>query len=158
MSAPIRQDIVALDDTDRRIINALQGGFPIIARPFAAVAQSLDLDEMTVIARIAQLLDAGTLTRFGPLYHAERLGGGLTLAAMKVPDADFDRVAETVNRHPEVAHNYAREHALNMWFVIATEAPERIAAVIAEIEAETGLKVYDMPKRDEYFIGLRLAV
>ena len=75
---------------------------------------------------------------------------------MTVPGDRFDAVAETVNGFPEVAHNYAREHALNMWFVVATERPERVGEVIAEIERATGLEVHDMPKIDEFFIGLRL--
>ena len=90
-----------------------------------------------------------------PHYHAERLGGGLTLAAMQVSPEDFERVAAIVNAFPEVAHNYAREHALNMWFVLATETPERIDQVIAAIERDTGYKVYNMPKQEEFFVGLR---
>ena len=92
------------------------------------------------------------------MYHAEQLGGALTLAAMEVPTTDFDRIAEIVNSFPEVAHNYAREHRLNMWFVLATERPERIAAVIAEIERATGCRVYNMPKEEEFFVGLRFAL
>jgi len=145
-----------MDATDRLIVNALQGGFPVCERPYAEVARRLDLDEADLIERLGRLLDESTLSRFGPMYDAQRLGGGLTLAAMAVPGERFDAVAETVNAFPEVAHNYAREHALNMWFVLATERPERIVEVIAEIEAATGLAVHDMPKIDEYFIGLRL--
>jgi len=145
-----------MDATDRTIVNALQGGFPVCERPYAEVADRLGLDEAQLIERLGRLLDEGTLSRFGPMYDAQRLGGGLTLAAMAVPEERFDAVVETVNAFPEVAHNYAREHALNMWFVLATERPERIGEVIAEIEAATGLAVHDMPKIDEYFIGLRL--
>jgi DNA-binding Lrp family transcriptional regulator len=144
-----------LDAADRALINHLQGGFPIVEEPFAEVAKHLDMDEEEVTRRLSDLLARGVLTRFGPMYHAERLGGGLTLAAMKVPDDDFDAVAEAVNAQPEVAHNYAHDHAFNMWFVIATETPERIAGVIAEIETATGLTVHDMPKRREFFVGLR---
>jgi DNA-binding Lrp family transcriptional regulator len=107
-----------------------------------------------LLARLERLLDDGLLSRFGPMYHAERLGGALTLAALRVPVADFDAVAAKVNAHPEVAHNYAREHEFNMWFVLGTETPERIAEVIAEIERETGLTVYNMPKLEEFFVGL----
>jgi hypothetical protein len=92
------------------------------------------------------------------MYHAERMGGALTLAAMQVPAADFERVAALVNAHPEVAHNYAREHAFNMWFVLATETPARVDAVIADIERETGHRVYNMPKLEEFFVGLRFTV
>ncbi|MEE8500763.1 MAG: Lrp/AsnC family transcriptional regulator, partial [Kiloniellales bacterium] len=95
------------------------------------------------------------LSRFGPLYNAERLGGAVTLAAMAVPEAEFDRVAEAVNAHPEVAHNYARDHALNMWFVISTDRPQHIDETIEAIEEETGLTVYEMPKLEEFTIGLR---
>jgi DNA-binding Lrp family transcriptional regulator len=98
------------------------------------------------------------LSRFGPLIHAEQMGGGLTLAAMQVPAAELERVIEQVNAFPEVAHNYERDHALNLWFVLATERPEEIGAVIAAIEARTGHPVYNFPKQEEYFLNLRFAV
>lgn len=147
-----------MDELDRAIVNALQEGFPLSARPFLEAAHALDTTEQELIARIGRMLEDGTLTRFGPLYHVERGGGAFMLAAMQVPAAAFERVAKIVNRYPEVAHNYQREHGLNMWFVIATEKPEDVAAVIARIERETGLAVLDFPKRREYFVGLKLAV
>ena len=146
-----------MDAIDRRLINALQGGFPICGRPYADVAERLGLDEDDVILRLERLLEGGVLSRFGPMYDAERLGGGLTLAAMAVPEARFDEVAAIVGGFPEVAHNYQRTHALNMWFVVATERPERIAEVLREIEAATGLPVLDLPKVEEYFLELRLS-
>jgi DNA-binding Lrp family transcriptional regulator len=144
-----------MDVVDRRIVNGLQGGFPIAERPFAEAAAKLDLTEDVLIARLGRLLAEGHLSRFGPLYNAERLGGAVTLAAMAVPEAEFDRVAAAVNAHPEVAHNYARDHALNMWFVISTDRPQHIDETIEAIEAETGLSVYEMPKLEEFTIGLR---
>ncbi|WP_139557822.1 Lrp/AsnC family transcriptional regulator [Methylotetracoccus oryzae] len=147
-----------MTETERVVINGLQGGFPICERPFLEAAEKLGLGEEELIGVIEGLLDQGLLSRFGPLYHAERLGGALSLAAMKVPEAEFDAIAERVNAFPEVAHNYARDHALNMWFVLATETVERHRAVLREIEAATGLNVYDMPKITEYFVGLHFVV
>lgn len=147
-----------MDATDKLIVNSLQGGFPVCERPFAAVATDLGIDEQDLIDRIDAMTEDGVLSRFGPLYHAERLGGAQTLAAMRVPDSRFDTVAEQVNAHPEVAHNYARDHALNMWFVIASDDPAAIERVIRTIEAETGLAVYNMPKEEEFFIGLRFTL
>jgi DNA-binding Lrp family transcriptional regulator len=144
-----------MDDLDRRIINNLQGGFPVSERPFLEAAQDLGIGERDLIDRLERLVEAGVLSRFGPMYHAERLGGGLTLAALAAPPERFDEVAALVNAHPEVAHNYERDHALNMWFVIAAERPEDIGRVLAEISAETGLVVHDMPKLEEFFVGLR---
>ena len=146
-----------MDDLDRRLINTLQGGFPICDQPYAEVGGRLDLDEDEVIARLERLLEDGVLSRFGPMYDAERLGGGLTLAAMAVPEDRFEEVGAITNGFPEVAHNYERTHALNMWFVVTTERPERVGEVLREIEAATGLAVLDLPKLEEYFLELRLS-
>ncbi len=145
-----------MDATDRRIVNALQHRFPVCERPFLAVANELGIDESDLIARIDALLADGTLTRFGPLFDAKKLGGAFTLAAMQVPAPDFERVAARVNAFPEVAHNYARTHELNMWFVLGTETPEGIPATVAAIEKATGLPVLAFPKEREYFIELKL--
>ncbi len=144
-----------MDELDRAIVNSLQGGFPICERPFARVAAGLGTAEDELIARLQRLLEAGVLSRFGPMYHAERLGGALTLCAMTVPEARFEDVAGQVNLHPEVAHNYARDHHLNMWFVVATEDPQRVAGVLAEIEQDTGCTVHNLPKLEEFYVGLR---
>lgn len=145
-----------MDDLDKAIINHLQNGFPVCESPYQQVAEQLGLTETALIERLAKLLDGEVLSRFGPMYHAEAMGGALTLAAVKAPEAQFDYIADTINAFPEVAHNYARNHALNMWFVIATETPERIIEVIQAIEAKTGLSVYNMPKLNEYFVELKL--
>jgi DNA-binding Lrp family transcriptional regulator len=145
-----------MDEIDRRIINALQTGFPISERPYQEAAQALGISEPELLERLEKLLKGQTLSRFGPLYDAEAMGGALTLAAMQVPEERFDDVAEIVNAFPEVAHNYARNHALNMWFVLATETPGQLRQALADIERQTGLTVYDMPKITEYFVGLKL--
>ena len=95
-----------MDSVDRAIVNALQQGFPVSERPFRDAGALLGLGEDELIARVKRLLENRVLTRFGPLYQAERLGGAYALAAMRVPQADFERVAEAVNALPEVAHNY----------------------------------------------------
>ena len=145
-----------LDATDRKILNGLQGGFPICDRPYAAAAASLGLSEEELIDRLTRLLAEGILSRFGPLFDAERLGGAVTLAAMSVPEHRFDEVAELVNGYPEVAHNYRREHALNMWFVVACERRERVGEVLREIESRSSLSVIDLPKEEEFFLELKL--
>ena len=147
-----------MDETDRILVNALQDGLPVCERPFAPLAEMLDIDERSVVARIEKLLEDGILTRFGPMYDVERLGGAVSLCALGVAPERFDAVAAQVNAHPEVAHNYEREHALNMWFVLATENAARIGEVAAEIEAETGCRVLQLPKQQEFFVGLKLEI
>lgn len=145
-----------MDAVDRQIINRLQDGFPVCQFPYREIAEQLQLGEQELLMRLQVLLDEGILSRFGPMYHAEQMGGALTLAALKVPDSRFEAVADIVNAFPEVAHNYARHHVLNMWFVIATEQPQQVEAVIQAIASQTGLSVFNMPKIDEYFVGLKL--
>jgi siroheme decarboxylase len=145
-----------LDATDRRLINELQSGFPLHPRPFELLAERLALGEAELIARIDALQANGYITRFGPLFDIEKMGGAYTLAAMAVPPERWDAVVAQVNAMPEIAHNYAREHRLNMWFVIAVECCDDTDPVVQRIEQQTGLPVLALPKLTEYFIGLRL--
>lgn len=147
---------ITLDDTDRAIVNALQGGFPLVPRPYLAAAEALGIGEDELIARIGGLVASGALSRFGPMYDAEKLGGAVSLAAMAVPQARFDEVAAILNAMPEIAHNYERRHTLDMWFVIATETRAGIGAAQRAIETATGLKVLLFPKTREYFVGMRV--
>jgi DNA-binding Lrp family transcriptional regulator len=147
----------SLDEIDKRLINALQGEFPLVAEPYRQVAQSLGMSEDELLQRLDSLLERRVLTRFGPMFQIERAGGAFVLAAIAVPDADFSCVAELVNAFPEVAHNYRREHTLNMWFVLATSTPEGIPDTISRIEQATGLPVFAFPKEREYFVEMKLS-
>lgn len=159
LGKPAEKDAtVELDAIDRQIINELQRGFPIVEEPYKAAAKQFGINESELLARLQKLLDEGVLSRFGPMYHAERMGGGLSLAAMKIPTEDYERVVEQVNAFEEIAHNYARDHQLNMWFVVATETQEEVAQVISAIEKKTGFPVYNMPKEKEFFVGLHFAM
>lgn len=147
---------MALDETDKRLINALQGDFPLVREPYRQVAEALGLDEDELLQRLDAMLERRVLTRFGPMFQIERAGGAFVLAAIRVPEADFERVTAQVNAFPEVAHNYRREHVLNMWFVLATATPGGIAEAVAAIEAATGLPVFAFPKEREYFVEMKL--
>ena len=146
-----------IDDLDRRIINALQGGFPLVDEPSREVAETLGITEGELIRRLDDLLARRVLTRFGPMFQVEAMGGAFVLAALAVPEARFDEVTLLVNSLPEVAHNYRREHALNLWFVLATETPQGIGDAVARIESLTGLPVHAFPKEREYFVEMKLA-
>jgi len=147
-----------LSDMDRAIINRLQCGLPIVERPFEGVATELGISEYLLIKRLQALLDDGILSSFGPMYEADRLGVALRLVALAVPEAKFDDVAREVNGLDEVAHNSRREHELNMWLVLAGDDENHIESVIATIEQITGLKVYDFPVLDEYYVRPYLEV
>ncbi len=147
-----------LDDMDRKLINTLQDGLSICDHPFAEAAEAIGISEDALRKRLIRLRDSGIITRIGPMFHAERLGGGLTLAAMRIPQEDFERVAAQVNDFDEVAHNYERDHEFNMWFVLATEDAGRIHEVLESIEKKTGYPVYNVPKLEEFYVGLKFEV
>ena len=146
-----------IDATDRKILNRMQDDLPLVSHPYAAVAAELGLTEAELLSRLAALKDARVITRFGPFFDAAAMGGAFCLCAMAVPPEQFEDVLTKVNAHPEVAHNYERTHRLNMWFVLATETPQGIAATADAIEAETGIAVLRFPKLQEFFIGFRVA-
>ncbi len=151
-----------IDATDRAIIDHLQGGFPICERPYAQAAAALGIGEDELLERLQRLLDARVLTRFGPMFQVERMGGAFVLAAMRVPEANWQQVVDIVNAFPAVAHNYRRESdracPFNMWFVLATETADGIAAAVRTIEAASGLPVFAFPKLREYFVEMKLPV
>ena len=153
-----------LDDVDRAVVNAFQGGFPVVERPFESAAAALreravDVDGDELLERVRTLDDAGVLSRFGPLVNAQEIGGAATLVAMHAPEERFDEVVDAVNAHIEVAHNYEREHPhLNVWFVVSVADPDRVDEVLAEIEAATGQETYNLPKLTEFRVEAKFLV
>ena len=143
-----------MDQLDKNIINTLQYDFPVCDRPFARLAETLNSTEDELINRVQTMLESGLLTRFGPMYNAVNMGGALSLCAMKVPEDQFDNVTKQVNNFAEVAHNYQRDHEMNMWFVLATETQQELNKTLDAIENTTGISVYNMPKEKEFFVGL----
>lgn len=147
-----------IDPLDALLIQRLHGDFPLSERPFDDVARQLAITEDEVLTRLRRMLDDGLLSHFGPLFQAEPAGGQFVLAAMQVPEERFDAVAAQVNGLDAVVHNCRREHAFNMWFVLAATTPEAIQVARAFIEQGTGLRVFAFPKEKEYFVALRLPV
>lgn len=147
-----------LDAIDRKIINSLQGGFPLSETPFQETAERLELEERTVIERIGLMLETGSLSRFGPMYDAESMGGAFCLCAMSVPEPELETAIAAINGFDEVAHHYERTHTLNLWFVLATGTPEEVDTVAGKIESVCKHKVHLFPKLEEYFIGFKVAV
>ena len=155
---------VDLTARERAVVNAFQGGFPAVERPFEPAAAAIrdtgvDIDATGLLETIRDLDDRGVLSRFGPLVNAQEIGGAATLVAMHAPDDRFDEIVDAVNDHREVAHNYEREHPhLNVWFVVSVADEDRVADVLAEIEAETGQETYNLPKRREFRVEAKFYV
>lgn len=148
------QEKVDLTSRQKDIINGLQGGFPLCERPFDELAKRFECEPREVQQTIQVLLDSGVLSRFGPLFNIEALGGCFSLCALMVPEQRFEDVAGLVNSYDEVAHNYARDHAWNMWFVLAASSREALNSVFEEILDRTDCPGMNLPKEREFFVGL----
>lgn len=135
------------------LLNDYQHGFPLCARPFDAIAQATGGSETAVLAQYAQWLDEGRISRIGPVFAPQRVGVSL-LAAISVAPETLAQAAAIVSAYPEVNHNYEREHAYNLWFVVAAPSPERLDAVLTAIARQCNTPVLRLPLLEQYHIDL----
>ena len=112
---------IPLDELDKRLLNLMQGRFPIEPRPYARVAQEAGVEEQQVIDRVQRLLDERIIRQVTPIFDTRALGYSSMLVAAKVDPENPWRAATIINAHPGVSHNYLRNHEFNIWFTIATE-------------------------------------
>jgi DNA-binding Lrp family transcriptional regulator len=112
---------VALDDLDRRLLNLMQGSFPIAPEPYAHVAALAEVEEEEVMRRVRRLLEQRIIRQVTPIFDTRALGYSSMLVAAKVDPEHPHRAAQVINEHPGVSHNYLRNHDFNLWFTIATE-------------------------------------
>lgn len=142
-----------MSELDRRLLDEFQHDFPVCSRPYAAIAQRVGSDEETVIERLAWLQRQGYVSRVGPVFRPKRLGAS-TLAAMSVPPERLQSVAELVSGYAEVNHNYEREHAFNLWFVVTAKDEQAVAGVLTDVRRRTGIAVMDLPLVEAFHIDL----
>lgn len=142
-----------LNAFERRLLDEFQRDFPLTPCPYAELARRLGVGEARVIEALSRLQAQGLVSRIGAVVTPHRAGWS-TLAAMSVPNGRLDDVAALVNGHPEVNHNYERDHALNLWFVVTGADRAGVADILADIEERTGLPVLDLPLEEAYRLDL----
>jgi DNA-binding Lrp family transcriptional regulator len=135
------------------LLNDFQRGFPLDPRPFARIAEALGVEEDEVLSVYRDLMDRGLIKRIGPVVRPHRLGWS-TLAAMSVPEERLGEVAELVTGYAEVNHNYEREHAFNLWFVVTAPSRQDVMEVLADIASRSALQVLDLPLEQPYRVDL----
>jgi DNA-binding Lrp family transcriptional regulator len=117
---------VPLDDTDRKLLNLMQGSFPIAPRPYQHVAGLGGVSESEVMSRVQRLLEKRIIRQVTPIFDTRALGYSSMLVAAKVDAEHPHRAAQVINEHPGVSHNYLRNHDFNLWFTIATEPDSKL--------------------------------
>ena len=136
---------IPLDERDKRLLNLMQGSFPIAPRPFQHVASQAKMTEEEAIARVKELIEHRIIRQVTPIFDTRALGYSSMLVAAKVDPENPWRAATVINEHPGVSHNYLRNHEFNIWFTIATEPDsplglDRTLEVLGEIAGAESIR------------------
>jgi DNA-binding Lrp family transcriptional regulator len=148
-----------MDDTDLRLLAAVQEEVPLVSRPFQALGEKLGLDEDEVISRLETLERDGLVRRLGPILDIRKLGLTGVLVAVKVSEGEMQGVADVVDQYKEVSHNYLRpnDSGYNMWFTVSAKE-NRIQEILTEISSETGRKLLVLPTTRIFKIGVKFDI
>lgn len=154
---------MSVDATDCKLLERVQGGFPLVCRPFAELGAEFGLSEREVIERLARLKGAGLIRRIGPVLDPEKVGLCGTLAATAAPEERLEAIAAEVSACPAVTHNYKREplHGscpFNLWFTLTAPSQAALEATIAGLERALGLPIATFPAIRKFKIGVRFSL
>lgn len=128
-----------MDDKDREILQMLQGTFPLDSEPYRVIGDKLWMDEVSVISRIARMIESGAIRYLGPFFDSRKLGYKGCLAALNAPEDKIDMVAAIINQFSEVTHNYLRDGNPNVWFTVIAPSIERRDEILNIIKQQTGI-------------------
>ncbi|MFH1026090.1 MAG: AsnC family transcriptional regulator [Nitrospirota bacterium] len=148
-----------LSAIDKKILNEMQGDFPIVPRPFQALGVKLGLSERDVIRKIKVLKKKGVIRSISVSFDSRRLGYTSTLVAMAVPDESLAQVVRVINSYAEVTHNYLRENrksCYNFWFTLIAESSGRLEEIIREMKKKTGIKkLLNLPAKRFFKLNMK---
>jgi len=135
-----------MDNIDKKLLDIVQGKFPLVAEPYGEIASLLEISEADVLSRLEKLKNDGIIRRIGAIFESKKLGYSSTLCAMRVPDQRVDEVAGIINEYVGVTHNYLREHHYNIWFTITARSQQELQKIMAEIREKSGIQdLIDLP-------------
>ncbi len=148
-----------MDKIDRAILSILQVEFPLVEKPFKAIAERIGIDEAEVLERIKRLQKSGRIRQLRPIIDSKKLGLKSTLVAMSVPENKIEKVAEIINSYEGVSHNYVRKHRYNIWFTLAARDEKSLKQVIEEIKKRSGIKdVLSLPTKKLFKLEVKFDI
>lgn len=149
---------IILDETDKKILNAIQIDFPVVNKPFEELGKNLGLKEEEIMMRIRRMQKAGAIRRIGPIISTKNTGGISTLVALSAPSERVDEVAAIINEYEEVSHNYLRPANFNIWFTVSAASIERLDEILEEISRKTGCELRNLPTKRLFKIGVKFNI
>ena len=146
-----------MDDLDKQILNEIQWTFPLVSQPFDEIAKKFDISPEVVKERLQNLKKSGILRQLSAIFDTRRLGYKSSLVAMEIEPDKLEHVANQINRHPGVSHNYERNHQFNLWFTLATPPGSDLKTEVDKFKKIPGiLKIRMLPTIKLFKIGVKL--
>jgi len=146
-----------LDLLDKRLLNDIQWTFPLSERPFLKISLSYGVSESEIIHRISKLKTKGLIRQINAIFDTRKLGYKSALVAFSVKPDKVDFVANEINKHPGVSHNYERSHEFNIWFTLAVGPNDDMKIVLNDMASLDGVIKYRLlPTLKLYKIGVKL--
>lgn len=128
-----------MDEKDQEILQILQNKFPLVSEPYRVIGDKLWIDEVSVISRIARMIERDIIRYVGPFFDSRKLGYKGCLAAIDISPDQVDKAAAVINQFHEITHNYLRKGKPNLWFTVIANSDQRRDEIFAKIKAETGV-------------------
>lgn len=150
-------ETLQMDAIDKRLLNLLQWDFPLVVRPFQALADKIGTTEDDVIARVLRMKKSGVIRQISAIFDTRMLGYRSSLVAMQIDDGLIDGAAQTISEHPGVSHNYKRDHEFNLWFTLAVPPDGSLEDEVMKMAQLEGVRKYRLlPTKKLFKIGVKL--
>ena len=146
-----------MDEFDKELLNEIQWTFPLVTRPFDAIAKKFETTPENIKKHLNELKEIGVLRQLSAIFDTRKLGYTSSLVAMEIESEQLDFVASQINRHPGVSHNYEREHQFNLWFTLAVPPGADLQEEVDKFNVLKGIKkVRMLPTLQLFKIGVKL--
>ena len=147
----------SLAESDKELLNEIQWTFPLVTRPFDAIAKKFDTTPEIIKEKLNNLKEIGVLRQLSAIFDTRKLGYTSSLVAMEIEHDKLDHVASQINRHPGVSHNYERDHQFNLWFTLAVPPGADLNSELEKFNVLKGIKkVRKLPTLQLFKIGVKL--
>ena len=147
----------SLGESDKELLNEIQWTFPLVTRPFDAIAKKFDTTPEIIKDKLNHLKEIGVLRQLSAIFDTRKLGYTSSLVAMEIEHDKLDYVASQINRHPGVSHNYERDHQFNLWFTLAVPPGADLNSELEKFNVLKGIKkVRMLPTLQLFKIGVKL--
>ncbi|MBI1912908.1 MAG: Lrp/AsnC family transcriptional regulator [Deltaproteobacteria bacterium] len=154
-----KKDLFELDEIDKKILNRIQGDFPILENPYDEIGREAGISSDDALERVKSLLRKKVIRKVGPFFDARKMGYRSTLCAVNVPSERLEQAASAINGFVEVTHNYLRQGNPNIWFTVIAESKEAIASILKDISTRTGVgPIHNLPAEKMFKVKVDLKI